>query len=194
MDGFYPEGATPLDEEEKEGLLLTHITTREELNRWEQDNINSAIEWSFSLKNPDLLSIEFIQKLHSKMFCDVWQWAGIFRTTGKNIGVSPWQISTELKKLLNDAAFWIENTTFPNDEIAARLHQRLTLIHPFPNGNGRHARLHTSLAQKHILNVAPFTWGQADLTQKSKQRRQYIDSLHEADNENFTPLIRFAHS
>ena len=39
----YPEGATPLNLNEIEGLLLQHITTRVELDRWEQDNINEAI-------------------------------------------------------------------------------------------------------------------------------------------------------
>ena len=45
----YPEGATPLDVNEIEGLLLTHITTRAELDRWEQDNINEALIWAAAL-------------------------------------------------------------------------------------------------------------------------------------------------
>jgi hypothetical protein len=39
MEFIYPEGATPLDPNEIEGLLLTHITTRSEIDRWEHDNI-----------------------------------------------------------------------------------------------------------------------------------------------------------
>lgn len=30
----YPDGATPIDEDEKEGLLIPHISTLEELNVW----------------------------------------------------------------------------------------------------------------------------------------------------------------
>jgi fido (protein-threonine AMPylation protein) len=42
-----PEGAIPLDPDEAEGLLLSHITTRAELDRWEQDNIAEAEVWAF---------------------------------------------------------------------------------------------------------------------------------------------------
>ena len=194
MEYFYPEGATPINEEEKEGLLLLHITNREELNRWEQENINRAIEWCFSLKTPPLLTIDFVLQLHRKMFSDVWRWAGAFRISEKNIGVPLWQLSTELKKLLDDGTFWIENHTYPNDELAARLHQRLTFIHPFPNGNGRHARLFTELVQKHLLKTETFTWGAADLAQTGTVRKQYICALHEADRGNYRPLIEFARS
>ncbi len=38
----YPEGATPIDPDEARGLILTHITIRGELDRWEQDNIAEA--------------------------------------------------------------------------------------------------------------------------------------------------------
>lgn len=41
----YSEGATPIDEEEKESLLIPHVTTREELNEWEQKNIIDAYSW-----------------------------------------------------------------------------------------------------------------------------------------------------
>ena len=190
-----PIGATPLNDEEKEGLLLHHITSREELNRWEQENINYAIEWCFSLKKPSLLTVEFVLKLHKKMFTEVWGWAGTFRTSGKNLGVFHWQISTELKKLLDDVAYWLEQNTFTNsDEVAARVHHRLVAIHPFPNGNGRHARLFTNLVQKYLLKIEPFTWGAADLTNTGPARKNYIDSLQEADNGNYLPLIEFARS
>ena len=190
-----PIGATPLSEEEKEGLLLNHITTHEELNRWEQDNINEAIEWTFSLNNSELLTIDFVLKLHKKMFGTVWKWAGTFRTSGKNIGISHWQIQPELKKLLDDVDFWIKNNSYPDkDELAARLHHRLVAIHPFPNGNGRHGRLFTELAQKYLLKVQPFTWGASNLTTAGPVRKSYIESLYEADNGNYHPLIKFARS
>lgn len=190
-----PIGATPLSDEEKEGLLLHHITTRDELNRWEQENINEAIEWSFSLKNPSLLTIDFVLKLHKKMFDTVWNWAGTLRTSGKNIGIFHWQIQTELKKLLDDVDFWIiNNSYYDKDELAARLHHRLVAIHPFPNGNGRHGRLFTELAQKHLLKTNPFTWGASNLTDAGPTRKKYIESLYEADNGNYSKLIDFARS
>ncbi|MBU1043274.1 MAG: mobile mystery protein B [Candidatus Omnitrophica bacterium] len=194
MNNSLPMGATPLSEEEKEGLLLTHITNKEELNRWEQENINLAIEWCLSLKNPSILSITFILQLHKKMFNTVWSWAGTFRASDKNIGVQHWQISTEIKKLLDDIDYWRKHNTFSKDEVAARLHHRLVAIHPFPNGNGRHGRLFTDLAQKYVLKTKPFTWGAVNLTDTSPTRKNYIDSLKEADRGNYLPLLKFLRS
>jgi len=39
--------------------------------------------------------------------------------------------------LLDNCFYWIENKTFPEEEIAIRLKHRLVSIHPFSNGNGR---------------------------------------------------------
>jgi hypothetical protein len=36
------DGATPLDAGETEGLLADHLTTRDQLNEWEQQNILEA--------------------------------------------------------------------------------------------------------------------------------------------------------
>ena len=47
----YPPGATPLDQDEIDGLKLKHITTRAELDRWEQENIQEAIAWVRAKKN-----------------------------------------------------------------------------------------------------------------------------------------------
>jgi Fic-DOC domain mobile mystery protein B len=194
MKLIYPEGATPVDPDEQEGLILTHITTREELNRWEQENINKAEEWCNSRKHGDILTIDFIRKLHKKMFEDVWKWAGQFRTSGKNIGVPAWQISTELKKLLDDLKAWLEHKPYGNDEMAVRFHHRLVSIHPFANGNGRHARMMTDLIQKQILNEEEFSWGHADLARTGDCRKRYIEALHSADNEDYSPLLKFARS
>lgn len=194
MKLIYPEGATPIDPDEQEGLMLTHITTREELNRWEQENINKAEEWCNSRKHGDMLTIGFILKLHKKMFEDVWKWAGQFRTSGKNIGVPAWQISTELKKLLDDLNAWLEHRPYDNDEMSARFHHRLVSIHPFPNGNGRHARMMTDLIQKQILNEKEFSWGCADLSPAGDCRKRYIEALHAADNNDYAPLLKFTRS
>ncbi len=44
------DGATPLDYDELNELLPTHITTRGELDFLEMGNINQAIIWSENLK------------------------------------------------------------------------------------------------------------------------------------------------
>ncbi len=115
----YPEGATPLEPEELEGLRLKHITTRGELDRWEQENIQDAWDWLARRKKKEpILGETFICQLHEKMFGKIWIWAGNFRRTNKNIGVEWPYVSVELKMLRDDVTYWIENKTFTPEEIA----------------------------------------------------------------------------
>ncbi len=190
----YPEGATPINADEIEGLLLTHITTRAELDRWEQDNINEALTWIEERKPKDVLNESFIKLLHSKMFCNVWKWAGTFRQSEKSIGVSWYRISIELRKLCDDIKYWIENKTFSEDEIATRFHHRLVSIYLFPNGNGRHARLIADVLLENILSRPPFTWGNANLVKSSDDRKRYIESLIAADGGEYKHLLEFVRS
>ena len=190
----YPEGATPINADEIEGLLLTHITTRAELDRWEQDNINEALTWIEERKPKDVLNESFMKLLHSKMFCNVWKWAGTFRQSEKSICVSWYRISIELRKLCDDIKYWIENKTFSEDEIAARFHHQLVSIHLFPNGNGRHARLIADILLENILSRPPFTWGNANLVKSSDDRKRYIESLIAADGGEYKHLLEFVRS
>ncbi|TKJ35546.1 MAG: cell filamentation protein Fic [Planctomycetes bacterium B3_Pla] len=194
MEFDYPEGATPLNAHEVEGLLPTHITTQAELDRWEQDNINEALAWIEGHKPKALLTESFMKLLHQKMFCNVWKWAGKFRQSEKNIGVSWYNISVELKTLCDDVKYWIENKTFSEDEIAARFHHRLVSIHLFPNGNGRHARLAADLLSENVLYKPPFTWGSANLVRSGDDRKKYIESLVAADRGEYEQLLEFVRS
>ena len=190
----YPEGATPLSPDEAKGLLLTHITTHAELNRWEQDNINEAITWLDQHKPKDILNKAFMLKLHKRMFGKVWNWAGHLRQKDKNIGVPFWQIEMDLKNLCDDVKAWIENESYFHDEMGVRFHHRLVSIHLFPNGNGRHARLMADLLIENVLRQPRFTWGGADLTNASNSRSRYLAALHAADRHDFGPLLEFARS
>lgn len=190
----YPEGATPLDPNEIEGLIPTNITTRAELDRWEQDNINEALAWIEERKPKDILNESFIKSLHKRMFCNVWKWAGKFRQSDKTIG-GPWhRISVDLRQLCDDAKYWIENQTFSEDEIAARVHHRLVSIHLFPNGNGRHARLIADILLEYVFNKSLFTWGKSDLLKSGTDRKKYIESLIAADKEDYRLLLEFVRS
>ena len=139
----YIDGQTPLEEDEKVGLLIPTIATRAELDEFEQQNIEEAIQWVLtrSLNATTILSEQFIRSLHKRMYGRVWGWAGEFRKTNKNLGVDKWQIPSSLKALLDDASYWIAHETFIPDEIAVRFKHRIVSIHCFPNGNGRHSRL-----------------------------------------------------
>jgi len=184
-----PEDGTLLSEEEKEGLIPAYISTRPELNRAEQDNILQAQIWAHKrTRNP--LSIKFLRSLHERMFGEVWEWAGSFRTTERNIGVDPVQIQVQLQTLIDDASYWVQNNTYEPVELGARFHHRLVYIHPFPNGNGRHARLATDILMRY-MGHDPFSWGQASLDEAGEIRRAYIDALRAANQQDYDPLISF---
>lgn len=194
MSMDYPDGATPLEYDEMEGLLLTHITTHAELDRWEMDNINQAFQWADQLKHKNIMNEDFICLLHKKMFGNVWKWAGHFRKTDKNIGV-PWiEVAVELKLLIDDANAWLEFGTYQPDEFAVRFHHRLVYIHPFANGNGRHARLIADLILEKLFGKPPFTWGNAILTKQGESRSAYINALKSADDHDYSLLMQFVRS
>ena len=190
----YPLGATPLNPEELDGLKLQHITTRVELDRWEQENIQEALSWLSRRRKADILDEKFIRQLHEKMFSKVWRWAGSFRRTDKNIGVVWSRVPVELRQLLNDTKAWIEYGAYTPDEIAFRFHHRLVWIHLFPNGNGRHARLITDALLTDHLNQEPFSWGNDDLSNASTIRKQYITALKAADEHDYKLLREFVRS
>jgi Fic-DOC domain mobile mystery protein B len=186
------DAATPLEPEERTQLIPTYITTRAQLNEAEQINITEADDWAFARKR-DALSEDFLLGLHRRMFRKVWRWAGSFRTTERNIGVEAYKIGVELRMLLDDARFWIENATYTPDEIAVRFHHRLVWIHPFPNGNGRHARMAADLLAV-SLSRPRFTWGSANLVEAAATRAAYVAALKAADNHDIAPLLAFARS
>lgn len=185
-------GATPLDPDELEGLKVKHITTREELNRFEQDNINEALSWLSARRKTDILTEKFVKILHQKMFGKVWRWAGTFRRSGKNVGVDWQQISVCLHTLLEDTRYWIEKKTYPPDEIAVRFHHKLVWIHLFPNGNGRHARLMTDILLTDVLGRKPFNWTIKGMDDDDRVRDAYLRALRKADHNDYTMLLNFA--
>ena len=75
---------TPLPAEEREALIPAHITLRRELNEVEQIGIADADRWAFARRR-DVLDEAFLKSLHRRMFGAVWKWAGLYRTTGRNI-------------------------------------------------------------------------------------------------------------
>ncbi len=124
------------------------------------------------------------------MFQDVWEWAGKYRKSITSIGVHPSLIVAQLSELCAEVIFWSKDAielTFL--ERAARIHHRLVFIHPFENGNGRFSRL---VSDSYLLafKCAHPVWPE-DLNKESGYRRQYIDSLKEADRGNHDLLLQF---
>jgi len=190
----YIEGQTPLDEDEKEGLLIKSITTRGELDEFEQFNIEKAIQWTLGKKwKPEyILSEDFVKELHKRMFKEVWSWAGEFRKTNKNIGVDKYQIGVSLKQLLDDGLYWLKNKTYSDEEFAIRFKHRIVIIHCFPNGNGRHSRLIADIIISQIFGKPVFTWNSTNLNKKGGARSNYLTAIRLADNGDIKPLIDFA--
>jgi len=189
----YIDGQTPLDEDEKDGLLINSISTRGELDEFEQQNIESAIQWILTrkFKNEQIFTEAFIQDLHKRMYGKVWQWAGKYRRTNKNIGVDKLQIPIDLKALLDDAMYWITNDVFPPDEVAIRFKHKLVSIHCFPNGNGRHSRLMADIIIEKIYNQPVFTWGGANSSNENDIRDKYLRAIKAADKGEFSLLLEF---
>lgn len=188
----YPDGATPLDPDELDGLKFKHVSTRGELDQLEQAGITEGLKWLDKQKNPDVLSEAFVLELHKRLFGSVWKWAGTFRRTEKNIGVDPIQGAIQLRQLLDDAKYWIEHGTYAPKELAARFHHRLVYIHPFPNGNGRHARIMADAVLTKLLNEPAIDWaGGCRLEAMNERRDQYIAALKAADGHDMSALLEF---
>jgi Fic-DOC domain mobile mystery protein B len=188
----YAEGATPLDPNELGGLKHKHITTQGELDQLEQANIESGLLW-LGRTRAHVLTDDFAITLHKRLFGDVWDWAGTFRKTGKNIGIDPVHIPVELRSLMGDAKYWADNKTYPAIEAAVRLHHRLVKIHPFPNGNGRHARIMADTVLNRVYKAEPIDWaGGYDLQKMNERRTTYIAALKAADQNDIGPLMAFA--
>ncbi len=196
LDLDYTNGNTPLDEDEKEGLLIKSITTHGELNEFEQQNIEKAILWQKrkKLTAEEIISEKFIRELHRRMYADVWKWAGEFRQTDKNIGIDKHQIAVALPQMLGDGLYWIIHQSFPDEEIAVRIKHRIVQMHCFANGNGRHSRLLADTMSEKIFHLPPFTWGAADLVKKGSPRADYLAALKKADAGDFSELLAFAKS
>jgi Fic-DOC domain mobile mystery protein B len=182
------EGATTLSPDEREGLKLNHIHSMQELDEAEALNIFEGLEFLRLYHGDNYLDLAFAKRLHKMLYQHVWKWAGVYRTTEKNVGVDPYKIQIELKKLFEDTKAWIQYRSYPPEEMGARFHHRLVWIHPFPNGNGRWARIFTEYLYKRQ------NWGKPNWhfgEEPHDRRHRYIEALREADQKHFLPLIKF---
>ena len=184
-------GATPLEPEAQAGLIPA-LTTPAELNEFEERNIVAAALWSrrSTTLRRDYPNVSALKLLHRRMFDQTWRWAGEFRRVETNIGIEWPRIQIELHALGENTRAWIAYSSYPWDEVGVRFHHELVSIHPFPNGNGRHARLATDiLLRQH--RQPPFTWGSQSLIAAGQVRSAYIAALRQADAGLYGPLLAF---
>lgn len=118
----------------------------------------------------------------------MWDWAGKIRQAELSIGIKAYLVSTELKKLVDDFAFWDEHKTFDTVEIAARLHHRAVQLHPFKNGNGRWSRMLANIYLRQN-GLHPTAWNENLLSKENPHRDDYIQALKQADNGDYGLLV-----
>lgn len=187
----YPPGATPLDPDEAAGLIPEHIRTQGELDEWEQANIIDGLYWARRQRRYEILEETFVRELHRRMFGSTWRWAGTFRKSDKNIGVDWRYIPMRLRDLLEDVKVQLAHADEAVDEIVLRFHHKLVCIHPFANGNGRHARVMADLLVER-LGKSPFSWGRTSLVVPGEARHAYLEALRAADQRDYGLLFQFA--
>ncbi|NQU18452.1 MAG: mobile mystery protein B [Candidatus Saganbacteria bacterium] len=182
-------GATPI--EDASDLIPTHILTRPELNEWESQNILNAVRKYLGKRKQHKFDITFVKSVHKDMFDDTWKWAGEIRKRNFNIGADWHKIQEELKALADDIAFWQnQKDGLGLLEQSVRIHHRIVKIHPFVNGNGRHARLVADIFLFSNEHKLP-NWPNNELVEETDIRKRYIDALKSADKGNYEPLEKF---
>ena len=188
-------GATPGDD--TSGLIQRQLTHRSARNAAELDAISRAYNKHIyrarrKRAGTEWLTDELIRRVHFDMFGEIWEWAGKYRTDSVNMGVDFHLIPEQIKLLCGDFNYWnSDKGAMPPLEIAARLQNRLTRIHPFKNGNGRHARMITDIFFHSVKHPLP-KWPQIQLMSEGDQvRARYIEAMKAADRENYRELMAF---
>ncbi len=191
-DAFFAtgDGQTELSDDDREGLIPTYVATRADLFAAEQLGIALALIGR-SPSVTKLLDDKYLRDLHRAMFREVWRWAGRYRIRETNIGIDPSMIPTAVRSLVDNARAWVEFESFGHDELAVRFHHRLVQIHPFPNGNGRHARIAADLLSRGLGNAA-LSWGRHTYSTTASLREAYVRALRRADQGAYEDLVAFA--
>jgi Fic family protein len=94
--------------------------------------------------------------------------------------------STEIPQHIQQLTDWLHANPmeYTPVELAARFTHRLLTIHPFHDGNGRTSRI--------LLNIILMQHGYPVITNISyRDRKRYLESLREADLNNYEPLVNF---
>lgn len=170
------------------GLKVRGISTQRELDFLEAANIFSATALYLGQENRKrvVFDLESVKSVHKDMFCDVWDWAGEFRSRDLNLGC-PWaNVQEKLYVLLEDLKIW-DKYSHDLIEQAAWLHHRSVQIHPFPNGNGRWSRMLTNiwLLERQVGIVE---WPNA-MGETNPIRGEYNEAIRAADKGDYAPLV-----
>jgi fido (protein-threonine AMPylation protein) len=167
-------------------LLDRTIRTRAEVDAAEAQNVlNATAKYLNTKPTPRSARFDYqwAVKLHEEMFGDVWDYAGVVRTTEPvNIGIPAHQVQEQLGNLIKDLRIW-EEFGHPLIEQACRLHYRAVSIHPFLGGNGRWSRMLANIWLR--LNDHPATDWPDEMIRvvESPIRKEYIAAIKAAAND-----------
>ena len=190
------DGVAPITPQEQ-SRLLPSLSTRAQLDEVERLGINAARVWAMRgavLQRGDLLTEPFARELHRRMFGGIWRGAGRYRTTERNPGWEPHRIAEGVRMFLDDAEGWLRFSTYPIHEAEVRLHHRLVSIHPWSNGNGRHARLVADIVVA-SHREEPLSWGSgSQAAGTGSARARYAEAIIAADAGKMDALLEFARS
>lgn len=182
------EGETPIDPSELRDP--SRIKTRRDLSEREAANINAAVvKYLAARPNQKLAPFDYawLLRLHREMFGEVWLWAGKTRTYDLNLGSPHFQVTEHLAALVDDLHSWNEFGHTIRRQ-AVWLHHRAVRIHPFPNGNGRWARLASNIwLARHGKPLV--LWPNQVLGSTSVVRDEYLGALRAADAGNDSKLM-----
>lgn len=145
---FAIDGETPIDPSMLLDELRGIITNRQELIPYEARNVLKATVKFLGTKataERAPFDLKWMCEVHESMFDDVWKWAGQTRKFNINIGIHHTLVTQQLLELSQTVSYWQDKQPFSTLDQAVRLHHRCAFIHPFPDGNGRWARLLTNI-------------------------------------------------
>jgi len=183
-----------LTDEERAGLKPSFVRNRSELDALESSNILDAEIWLLrkSFRADQVLTTDFLRRLHREMFGKVWKSAGRFRELELNDSVKGVWVPVEVQKLTDDMRRMVREETHPPLEIAVRFMRRLVAIQCFETGSGRHSRLAADLLGRALTGARPFTWGRNVDLSPEELRKVYQEALRKADAGDMKPLLAFS--
>ncbi|KRZ61011.1 Adenosine monophosphate-protein transferase FICD [Trichinella nativa] len=133
------------------------------------------------------LSVEDILDIHRRVlgFVDPVE-SGHFRTHQVYIGSFEPSLPENIEKEVDELLEWLNSDTAMSIhpvELAALLHYKFVVIHPFVDGNGRTSRL--------LMNLILMQAGFPPVIIRVEDRLQYYESLKLANEGDLRPFVRF---
>lgn len=175
---------TPSPDENK-----LNLTDKNLINEYEAKGIAGAELFVFELDSETEISTQLLLEIHSIAFSELYEWAGLWRTTtvkvGQLIPPEPSKVLQLMYQFIDNLNFKVLNSTTHQDHLDCLTfaHYDFVRIHPFNNGNGRTGRI--------LMNIVALKFGYKPLElyhRDGDSRKIYIEAMKLADNGNFDLL------